>query len=42
MVDGALPGKLGGGFVVTWRGIVVETVKSLGINIPFMLNAIGL
>ena len=42
VIDGALPGEFGGGFVVTRRRVVVESVKGLGINISFILDAIGL
>ena len=38
-VQRVLPGFLGGGFVVTRCGVVVEAVIGLGIDVAFMRNA---
>ena len=34
VVDGALPGEFGGGFVVTRRRVIVETVVGFRIHAP--------
>src|SRR6202000_861262 len=40
-VDRALPGQLGGGFVVARRGIVVEAVLRAGINVYLVFHVRG-
>src|SRR5262245_13863902 len=40
-VEGALPGELGGRFVVARRGVVVKAVLRAGIDVAFMRHMTG-
>ena len=42
VIEGALPGEFGGCFVVSRRRVVMKAVTGFRIDVPFMLDPIGL
>ncbi len=42
MVEGALPGELGGGFVEARCGVVVKALIGIGVDVGFVLDVVHL